>query len=81
MPFCSRFGIVVIWVGSLLFVGVWSSSSAQPQPQTPVEPYVLSGTDLGFRVESRRGDTPRGQIVVRINGQWVPVILGTGLSR
>ena len=37
----------------------------------PVTPTVLTGGDLGFRVEGDRAGTPVGELVVKINGQWV----------
>ena len=37
----------------------------------PVTPTVLFGNDVGFRVEGDRAGTPVGEIVVKINGQWV----------
>ena len=36
----------------------------------PVAPVVLSGPDVGFRMTGRKGDTPVGELVVRIDGQW-----------
>jgi hypothetical protein len=37
-----------------------------------VAPRVISGSDLGFRVEGiRGGKVPVGTLVVRINGEWV----------
>jgi len=44
----------------------------------PVTPTVLSGPDVGFRIEGMRGATPIGTVVVRVNGQWVPVDFGSG---
>ena len=35
-------------------------------------PIVLSGSDIGFRVERQGRDKVAGTLVVRINGQWVP---------
>jgi hypothetical protein len=32
---------------------------------------VLSGGDIGFRVEYFEGKRPVGTLVVRVNGQWV----------
>jgi hypothetical protein len=32
---------------------------------------VLTGDDIGFRVDGARGKTPTGTLVVRWNGQWV----------
>ena len=36
-------------------------------------PTVFSGADLGFRVEVKKGATPVGRLVVRIDGKWVEV--------
>jgi hypothetical protein len=48
------------------------------QPIQPLTPTVVSGGDLGFRVEGRRGNTPVGTLVIRINGQWVDVEVAHG---
>ena len=37
----------------------------------PVTPTVVSGPDVGFRIEGMRGGTPVGRLVVRMNGRWV----------
>ena len=42
----------------------------------PVPPTILSGPDVGFRVEGQRGNVPVGKLVVRINGQWVEAEFG-----
>jgi hypothetical protein len=39
----------------------------------PVMPVVLSGADIGFRMTARKGDTPVGRLVVRVNGDWKEV--------
>jgi hypothetical protein len=59
--------------------GIWSYAQA-PLPQRPPQsrpnsepPTVISGSDIGFRVENRRGNTAVGRFVVRINGQWLDV--------
>lgn len=39
----------------------------------PVDPVVLSGTDIGFRMHGRKAGTPVGELVVRIDGEWKPV--------
>jgi hypothetical protein len=72
-------------VAALLFVGALAgsavaSSQALVQP-TPVEPVVLSGSDIGFRMTARKGATPVGQLVVRIDGQWLEVEYSLGLKR
>jgi len=33
-------------------------------------PTIISGSDLGFRVERQRGDHVTGTFLVRINGNW-----------
>ena len=62
-------------------VGVWASAQVmtrgqdiEPRPVDP--PIVLSGNDVGFRISARRGDTPFGSLVVKVNGQWVAVQVG-----
>ena len=40
------------------------------KPVTP--PKVMTGADVGFRVEGiRGGNTPVGALVVKVNGEWV----------
>jgi hypothetical protein len=45
----------------------------QIQGVPPEVPLVLSGEDIGFRVERRKGASAVGRFVVRIEGQWVDV--------
>jgi hypothetical protein len=44
-------------------------------------PTVVSGTDLGFRVEATQGDVLVGTLVVRVNGQWVETRSAAGPKR
>lgn len=44
---------------------------AQAVMVKPVTPTVLTGGDFGFRVEGDRAGTPVGELVVKVNGQWV----------
>jgi hypothetical protein len=70
----ARVVVVVIWLGSLVGVGVW----AQTQPQQR----VISGNDLGFRVDGQQRDgTPIGKLVVRMNGQWVEAGFAVGIAK
>lgn len=39
-------------------------------PVEPVTPTVVSDGDVGFRLLGMRGETPVGQWMVRINGEW-----------
>jgi hypothetical protein len=67
----------ILWVVSLLAVG--AAASAQAQRWRPIpEPRVLSGPDVGFRVEGLRGEVPTGSIIVRVNGEWVDAAIGPG---
>ena len=47
----------------------WGRHQIKTEPATPL---VLSGSDIGFRMVGRQGDKIVGQIVVRVNGEWVP---------
>jgi len=50
--------------------------------QTPPQLRVISGGDLGFRVEGQARDgTPTGKLVVRINGQWVEAGFAVGIAK
>ena len=55
---------------SLVIVSALTAALAVAQAQLP-EPRVLSGDDIGFRVEGRdRSGNPTGTLVVRINDEW-----------
>ena len=65
MPVRARVVLVVIGLASLVGVGVWAQTQFE-------QPRVISGSDLGFRVERQGGDgSPIGRLVVRMNGRWV----------
>ena len=96
MSFRIRMVLIVLLVGSLMGIGVWSFAQDTVQPRNNDAPVVLSGNDVGFRVEghkrerrtdNRTGRTSSvdiavGQLVVRINGQWVEAQLdGRGIAR
>jgi hypothetical protein len=79
-------GLSLIWVASLVATGVWVHAQAvQGLPRVPLPiPIIVSGNDIGFRVEARSGDTPVGRFVIRsnANGQWVePEISGENTKR
>jgi hypothetical protein len=69
MSFRSIAALVVLWA---LSVGVAIAMAQAPQTVSPI---VISGNDIGFRIEGQRGKTPVGKIVVRIEGQWVEAAL------
>jgi hypothetical protein len=80
MSICKRLLIVVLWIGSLIAVG--TAAYAQASRMTPLpSPVVLTGNDIGFRVEGQIRDTPAGSLVIRVNGQWVAPLAPTGPAR
>ena len=66
-----RFRYVVAAIAIVCSFVIWKSATAQVVGVTPVPPRVMTGSDIGFRVEGLRGDTPVGRIVVRVNDRWV----------
>jgi hypothetical protein len=60
----------IIWAVSLL--AVWSmTSSAQVRPLVTEAPMIISGNDVGFRMERTQNGIAIGVLVVRIDGRWV----------
>jgi hypothetical protein len=69
--------------GCLLVVGLFASAAwarEQSVATRPVPPVVLSGADVGFRITGRRGETPIGELVVRVDGQWQKAEFASGLK-
>jgi hypothetical protein len=70
-----RLVVAVLWVVSLVSVAALARAQNPPLPSpwmTPLpSPIVLSGNDVGFRVEGRNGNRPVGVLVIRMNGEWV----------
>jgi hypothetical protein len=64
---------------ALLAVGAWVYG--QTFESQPVTPTVVSGADIGFRIEGVKGDTPVGTLVIRVNGQWVEPDFGSGVQK
>jgi hypothetical protein len=81
--------VIPIWLVLVLIVIALGSgfaiAQAPGQPPAPAQqpgPRVLSGADIGFRVEGvDRAGNPSGTFVVRIKGEWVPAISQPGFSR
>lgn len=45
---------------------------AQPRSDVPaLVPNVVSGGDIGFRIDGFDGRQPVGTLVVKVNGRWV----------
>ena len=62
----------VVVVGGV--IGLRAQAKPPAEPQTTDE-RIISGSDLGFRVEERNVRGVTGTLVVRVNGRWVPVNL------
>jgi hypothetical protein len=77
MTIRGRILIGVLWIGSLLAVGAvtYAQSQARELRRLP-EPKVMTGGDIGFRVDGLYGDMPTGNVVIRVNGQWVEAMVG-----
>ena len=71
--------MALVWAVSLVVVA--AAASALTWAQTTSDARVITGNDLGFRVDSERGGIPTGRFVVRINGQWVEVKEAIGPSK
>ena len=65
---------VLLWLLSLVPTAVVTASIVMAQTR-PTEPRILSGDDIGFRVEGNdpRTGNPTGTLVVRIDGKWVAI--------
>ena len=87
MSLSKRIIVATLWVGSMLAAGVWGhAQTTLPLPRPAPSPgqtqqTVISGSDLGFRVDGRKGNTPLGRFVVRIDGQWVEIEESAGIRR
>lgn len=71
--------MLAVMVACVFAGGGWVAGQQAAQYKVPIDPYMVSGADLGFRVE---GKTPDGGIVgtfmVRLKtGEWV-VAQGSG---
>jgi len=66
------FGVFVV---VMLGVATWTRAQVAIAPRS-VPPVVLSGPDVGFRMTGVKGDTPVGQLVIRVKGEWKVVEFG-----
>lgn len=69
--------VIGTWTGLLALAAIASAGwmgHAQEQRLPRADVRVISGADIGFRVEGRdiRTGNPTGTWVVRIDGEWVP---------
>ena len=89
MTLRKRFVVIALWVISMFAAGLWGHAQTPLPPREPrpapsqlqPQPTVISGADLGFRVDARKGNTPIGRFVVRIDGRWVEVEESASIRR
>ena len=74
--------LTVMWVLSLMVVGMASSRAQVPSPTERMMreslllegPIIVSGNDVGFRIERTKDGIPVGKVVVRIDGKWLDTV-------
>jgi hypothetical protein len=66
----SRSILLVLWIVSLVCAAEWGARAQETPPQPGI---VLSGPDVGFRVDGQTNGKPYGAFVVRMNGKWAEV--------
>jgi hypothetical protein len=70
-----RIFVVALWVVSLLATAQYAKAQRSPDPTMLQAPIVVSGNDIGFRVQGYGPDSARGQLVVRVNGIWQTAVV------
>jgi hypothetical protein len=73
--------LAALWALSLVVVSVTSSRAQAPQQAVSESllrsflllegPVIVSGNDVGVRIERIKDGLPVGKVVVRIDGKWV----------
>ena len=74
-----------VLIGCLLVIvflagAAWASAQRFERVTPPGSPLILSGSDIGFRMVGRKGDTVVGSLVVRVNGEWIATEYAFGLK-
>lgn len=72
--------LAIVWALSLCVVCALSLSAqvqrqgGGPLPDLPtitVSPTIISGNDVGFRIERTEAGIPTGRLVIRVDGRWI----------
>lgn len=70
---------LIVWVVS---VSAAAAISAAVTAQVQSDRRIVSGGDIGFRIEGKdMSGNPTGTLVVRVNGEWLPAVPAGGLRR
>jgi hypothetical protein len=68
--------IALLWICSLVLVGVVVARAEQDvrlPPLVSAVPEIISGSDIGFRVDRTVDGIPQGSVVIRVDGKWIAV--------
>ena len=60
--------IALVVLALVVGFGIYGWAQVVPAPSIP--PGVLTGADIGFRVESTEPNRAVGRLMVRVNGRW-----------
>jgi hypothetical protein len=68
--------VAILWALSLVAVSVLSTSAQRPNGRADFNlltqsPAVVSGNDIGFRLERTQDGIAVGKVVIRVEGRWV----------
>jgi hypothetical protein len=77
MRFDFRLAMLGVFVVLLLGLATTWTRAQPAYAERRVPPVVLAGPDVGFRMTGVKGDTPVGQLVIRVKGEWKVVEFGT----
>ena len=72
--------VLTTLIGLLTFGLGAAWGTTQALQYQPVPPKVLSGNDVGFRVEALRGATAVGRMMVRVNEKWFEAEMSPALK-
>ena len=92
MSIRNRVAVAVVWILSLVAVGVWAQTPVKSptfpkgQPGSPLPSDtqigdVIAGENIGFRVTRDTRGQIMGRMVVKINGQWRDATFDVGVTR
>ena len=65
----------ILWALSLVIVATVAYAQARAYTRLP-EPRIFTGADVGFRLEGMHGEMPTGNLVIRVNGEWIEAKVG-----
>jgi hypothetical protein len=74
----------IIGVVVLIVVALWAATQLHaqlPPALTLVQPTIVTGPDVGFRVERVERGIPVGTLVVKVDGKWVDAQFSGGVVR